>query len=750
MKTNVYKSLKVALILLLVVQSTACLPNFIKQVWEHPTERIAESPKIASTEQALLATANSLSATLTALPPESQALSASPTITQKTQPAETVAESTATTAPDLGFPNQFSFLNQIGGVSYALEVQGNMAYLGVGPRLYLLDITDPASPKKISQSPEVGAAILDIVVNGNLVYLSTMINLSVVDLTEPAQPKLVTQIIPAKLKLPLSYWIVQSGTMLYGFWSNKLGIYDLSLPSQPSPAGEYTLDWEVMEVVPVSRDNTPYLYIAGEGGHFQVLDITQPLVPKLVGETIVEFLEESQEPHPSLNMISAVGNFAYITSWNNGFLVMDVTDLTSPRQRGIYTVTPQEDAVVSDGKYAYLADDLIGLRVMDVTNPDQLVEISDVAYDLAGKCVAGLGDHRGISLRDGKVYVASLNQGMAVFNVAKAQKPKLLGSYTAPAPGEISRLIQVDHWLYALGDKVGLRLLDISDPGNPIETGFVDSSNNIGWRTPTDLSLYQNYIYVADINHGFFINNISDAYQPRQVNAYYTYDWKPRKKVVGQLSIAGSTLYLPICNYYSNSSDTQGSQAGGQIAQSECQLSIMDLVNPGAPNIVKEMDLPFSAESILASEEYLYLVGAENLLIMDIRDPFTPNQLSNSKLPVERFFSSRLHLNGNLLYMGSPIGNTIVMDITDPVNPVEFKFADSPMWMAMHDLDILDNHLFANLGYLIDVSKPPEITMLGFAPIWNCWGVSVEGDQEVPFLAAYACLDQGIRYFQVK
>ena len=55
-----------------------------------------------------------------------------------------VALSSPTTAQQQ--VQDLQLVEQIGGSTYAVAVQGNYAYVGVGPRLVILDISDPTHP----------------------------------------------------------------------------------------------------------------------------------------------------------------------------------------------------------------------------------------------------------------------------------------------------------------------------------------------------------------------------------------------------------------------------------------------------------------------------------------------------------------------------------------------------------------------------------------------------------------------------
>jgi hypothetical protein len=51
-------------------------------------------------------------------------------------------------------------VGQIGGSSYAVAVQGDYAYLGVGPRLVVLDISDPSDPTMLGQTDVLGDVVV--------------------------------------------------------------------------------------------------------------------------------------------------------------------------------------------------------------------------------------------------------------------------------------------------------------------------------------------------------------------------------------------------------------------------------------------------------------------------------------------------------------------------------------------------------------------------------------------------------------
>ncbi len=62
-------------------------------------------------------------------------------------------------------------ISQIGGATNSMFIQGNYAYVCMGRRLVILDITNPAQPIKVGESPIMPDVAKDVVVSGNYAYV---------------------------------------------------------------------------------------------------------------------------------------------------------------------------------------------------------------------------------------------------------------------------------------------------------------------------------------------------------------------------------------------------------------------------------------------------------------------------------------------------------------------------------------------------------------------------------------------------
>jgi hypothetical protein len=81
------------------------------------------------------------------------------------------------------------YVGHIGGSTEAIFVQGNYAYIGEGPRLTILDITNPASPTVMGNTAPMPGLVQDIYVSGNYAYLAGYSGgLRVINISNPGCP----------------------------------------------------------------------------------------------------------------------------------------------------------------------------------------------------------------------------------------------------------------------------------------------------------------------------------------------------------------------------------------------------------------------------------------------------------------------------------------------------------------------------------------------------------------------------------
>jgi len=180
-------------------------------------------------------------------------------------------------------------------------------------------------------------------------------------------------------------------------------------------------------------------------------------------------------------------------------------DSLNVRFVGSYDTPGRAYGVYVSGGYAYVADWNAGLRVIDVSDPENPVEIG--YYDTPGYA-------HGVYISGSYAYVADGDWGLRVIDVSDPSNPEEVGYYDTPGLGCD---VYVSRGYAYVADGYGLRIIDVSDPSNPVEVGY--------YHTPgcaEDVYVSGSYAYVADGEGGLRVIDVSYPSSPEEVGYYDT------------------------------------------------------------------------------------------------------------------------------------------------------------------------------------------------------------------------------------
>ncbi len=567
-------------------------------------------------------------------------------------------------------------VGQIGGRSYDVAVQGHYAYLGVGPRLVVLDVSNPAHPQLIGQTAVLPAIVRDVYVVDNYAYVAAGgAGLRVVDVSDPAVP-------------------LEVGT--YKPPGGAEGIY---------VAGKYA-------------------YVT-DGYGLRVVDVSAPAVPLQVGGY--------DTPGLALDVYVA-GGYAYVADWASGLRVVDVSDPAAPAEVGAYDTPGFTRDVYVAGSYAYVADGGAGLRVVDVSNPAAPVEAG--AYDTpgyaggvyvpstgavlssskgSGRRSTGLdagvasnpstGSEPALSLPKGRryAYVADGSAGLRVVDISDPIAPVEVSAYDVL--GDATRLHVTGGHAYVVTDDAGLRVVDVSDPTVPLEVGAYDrlgfaqdvhvpstsavlsSSKGSGHRsTGLDAGVAGGHVYVADQDAGLRVVDIADSTAPVEVGVYET------PGDAAGLYVAGNYAYL---------------------AAGDAGLRVADVSDPTAPVEIGAYDTPGTAEGVYVTSGYAYVAdGDAGLRVVDVSNPATPLEVGAYDTPG---YAVGVYVTDGHAYVAAEWAGLRVVDVSDPAAPVEVGAYNTPGYAA--DIYVVGAYAYVaaeDAGLrVVDVSEPPHPIEVG-------------------------------------
>ena len=315
------------------------------------------------------------------------------------------------------------------------------------------------------------------------------------------------------------------------------------------------------------------------------------------------------------------------------------------------------------GGYLYVSAANDGLLIVDFSDPTNPQTIATLPGFASSSVIAG-----------NKLYIASSTAGLYVYDISQPQSPQLVGS--SNAWGYTRDIAVYDHYAYVAQSSLGLKIVDVADPAAMSLVGDLEFTN----RTAVVVSVYQGFLYVGSLGEdGFEIFDLADPAAPQAVK-YVDIGSAYKFKFVGNylfLAAVGDFLKIyditnpaEITELYTFDEglpyDVAVNSTHVCLADQDDGLLVYRLEEGYIPTKVHSFDLPFSAMTFYAHDNFLYFpVYGEGLKIMDFSDPFN---IADHGL-YELYPDAVLFVD-DLFYMSH--GDEIhIVDNSDPAAPVK-------------------------------------------------------------------------------
>lgn len=424
--------------------------------------------------------------------------------------------------------------------AYDVFINGQYAYVAAGEvGLRIINVGDPYLPVEVGYCDTVGY-VTALFVSGNYAYLV-------------------------------------SGD--YG-----MVIVDVNQPSTPFMVGSYETPDSPVKVYVVGQ----YAFVTDESGNISVVDVSNPTLPVLV----YSFNTLSGYAYD----IVVLENRAYVTDDNYQFYVFNnVLDFQPPVEVGSFPVPDQIMQVDIVGSYAYFANDDDGMRIFDVSNPQNPIEIS--RFDTPRGVL-------NLTIRDTLAYLGE-EDGLRIVNVTNPTSPFEVGFCSLPS--DANSVYLLDNYAYIACYSAGLHIIDISDPTIPVEIGFYDTYRAM------DVFVVDTLAFVADRTQGLKILSVANHDSIYQIglidldNAYavevrgnyaYVVDYGDDRLAIIDVANPAGPVLIGSCPTGSRPMDLSISGDYAYIANRSYGMRVIYILNPNAPNEVGYYDTPGRAQGI--------------------------------------------------------------------------------------------------------------------------------------------------------
>lgn len=333
------------------------------------------------------------------------------------------------------------------------------------------------------------------------------------------------------------------------------------------------------------------------------------------------------------------------------------------------------------------------------------------------------GDLHDVRVAGTRAYHAAGAAGLLILDVTDPGNPLELGSYRDPAGEAVALAVKGDYALVAFGARE-LQIINIADPAHPIRAaGFYAANRPDGGSygeggsaiSAHDLILDGNIIYLADGVSGLQIVDVSDPINPNLLSFY-----------VGTGSAHSLRLESNVITLESFSTVEQRG--------SECRI---DVSNPRSPLLVSPCGNEVSMLGVMAVAssgttlyEGSYPGGFETL---DVTVPSHPIRLG--RLPASALIFG-IAVEQSLALVANYSAGAQIIDVSNPADPKLLGTYPPPSGAYAYGVAIAGTRGYVAVGdlHIIDLSVPASPKLLG---VYKADSASVTVSGNLAFLAGW-------------
>ncbi|MHA1213349.1 MAG: LVIVD repeat-containing protein [Candidatus Heimdallarchaeota archaeon] len=203
--------------------------------------------------------------------------------------------------------------------------------------------------------------------------------------------------------------------------------------------------------------------------------------------------------------VEVENNIAYLADQIEGLLVVNISNIDLPILLDTYQAEDESiyDITLQDG-YAYLAHGRAGFRIIDITNPSNVVEVG--GYNNGGIAWK-------VFITNNYAYVADRLQGIEIIDITNKANPTKIGVYDGQ-PYDV--FVREDYAYVAAGLNKGLEIVDISNPASPKKVGETE----VNFEDTVGVFVEGDYAFVANKENGIKIIKIKYARNPKIITEF--------------------------------------------------------------------------------------------------------------------------------------------------------------------------------------------------------------------------------------
>jgi hypothetical protein len=486
-----------------------------------------------------------------------------------------------------------------------------------------------------------------------LVYHANGPWVEIVDISNLTEPQSVGRL---ELPSPAEIMAVHGGALYVASWSRQFFVVDVRNPSEPVLVRELPIRAYAVELIDSNLITT-------NGRDLKFYDIGNPLEPVEVAAFDAGRLVESLSAEDD---VLVAGLFT-------GILILNIEDPSGPQLVATVPVDNLRD-VSFQGDRIYAATD--SLVVFDISDPQApLVVYKEAHYQRSLQAVGN------------RLYTFDNNSRLKIYDLADPNRPVYVATYQTAFPRTLSfggsaQAVFTPELALLADVELGVDIVDVRDPANPSELTVL-----FGGGVNHDVSVAGDLALVATGGAGLLVLDIADPANPKAVQRFR--DLAAQRVVardqyafVAALPTAilefrdGGYSVIREWDFRSTRVVVDANRAYFVARRPREDIAVVDISRPAVANEIGSIGALGLVEALAASGGIVFAAAHDSggVSVFDARDAGSPRHLTTFAVE-DRIIDLFIHETS--LYVGTT-GTGLVLDISDPSQPVEVAQLDAP------------------------------------------------------------------------
>lgn len=544
--------------------------------------------------------------------------------------------------------------------------------------MYLLDISNPSLPQKISERIHTRGIVKGFFydLSNYILYIAAECGgLEIWNVSNPLLPLKIGSYSPEGLCVGVTKWENYAGIITMNVQPNYhlFRVVDISNPQFPQEISSCIIPDHPFGISVKGN----YIYVAADDSGMRVIDVSVPQNPHEVGAWIPPAGIYARD-------IIIEGNYAYIACGGGvgRLYIVNISNPSNPYTVGYCDLPAIGYGLTKIGNFVLVAVQTAGMTIIDVSSPSNPYII--------GNCDTPYGAYK-VSASYNLACVADFFSAQLI-DITNPQYPQIIGFYNTPHASYSVEV--VGDYAYLTSGYSGLRIINVSDVFHPYETGFFDPPGYGGAMSTfvSDVAISGNYAFVALSDT--FVIDVSNPSTPQVIGIC------PALVAPEGVTVKGNYAY--VVDFY--------------------RLCIIDISTPSNPVQVGFLAGFYWPRRICVFENYAYVADRDSgVHIIDISIPTSPQRISRYNTPGS---ATDVAIWNNYLFVADGSAGLRIIDVSIPTNPQEIGYYLLPRGIA-NDVDIIGSHAFvagSHGVYMLNIDNPSNPQLEGFYEIPSIGG----------------------------